>query len=111
MHSEIFKFFWLKCIQGTKVNLVLRVQRRALFLSMSNIYLGDRKLLNLIKINIDVDTSPFDLISTSRSKSVRFRIYSHFPLSELSIYVAVNTSQTDLRGRLVVHIYSITKVQ
>ena len=38
MHSKIFKFFLLECIQGTKVTLVLRVQRRTLFLSMSNTY-------------------------------------------------------------------------
>ena len=37
MHSKIFKFFLLECIQGTKVTLVLRVQRRTLFLSMSNV--------------------------------------------------------------------------
>ena len=38
MHSKIFKCFLLECIQGTKVTLVLRVQRRTLFLSMSTIY-------------------------------------------------------------------------
>ena len=38
MHSKIFQFFLFECIQGTKVILVLRVQRRMLFLSMSSIY-------------------------------------------------------------------------
>ena len=41
MHSKIFKFFLLECIQGTKVTLVLRVQPGTLFLSMSIKYVSN----------------------------------------------------------------------
>ena len=44
MHSKIFKFFLLECIQGTKVTLVLRVQRRTLFLSMSNNHVCEKRV-------------------------------------------------------------------
>ena len=47
MHSKIFNFFWFECIQGTKLTLVLRVQRRALFLSMSTGHLFKKFFLKI----------------------------------------------------------------
>ena len=51
MHSKIFQFFLLECIQGTKVILVLRVQRRTLFLSISNIYVYGQMYQKTIKLS------------------------------------------------------------
>ena len=74
MHSKIFLFFWLECTQGTKVTLVLHVQRCALFLSKSTIHGEGIKIAqNSIEV---VCAWPLKLIastsSTKKKESIRY---------------------------------------